>query len=587
MFAAMSVLSMENYIKANQNMLLFSQLLVAVYVQCGTIHLNKISTLSIPSSYTAMGAPVFTLKSGSAEQLAYDPKEKVVYIVGASKLNVIDISDIVNPKLVFHQFLGDFDPTDIEFCGGHVFVALDNNHNREAGRLVVFKKYDMNTNSMEAVLNITIGPQPDMLLPTSDCTTVLIALEAKAFARDGSLVDPEGGVGLLRFHDADQISNSNYSYKRLNFHNFNDRWNDLSNSGVRFVYKYQNNSFSQDLEPEYVTYSKDEKKAYICLQENNAIAIVDLETENITSIHGLGFKNWSNSKLDASDRDNGINIRSLPVYGMFQPDSIHAVEVDGIEYLITANEGGSKDYSGFTLNTAGFNEEVRAKDITLSNNSEVTRWALENNVTNIMDNEILGRLQITKENGRLADGTYEKLFTFGGRGFSVWRADTMSRMYDSGSDVEDTHAHARPDLFNANPKSKTVIKETMDSRSDNKGPESESLAIGHDDNRLIVFLGNERPGSISIYSFNGNMTTPNFESVYWDIPNSEITWIQAFNQRTLSSLDPEDLKYIPPRESPSGRALLLVAGSASGTLSILEVQGVRTDNTRSSGSSKL
>lgn len=51
---------------------------------------------------------------------------------------------------------------------------------------------------------------------------------------------------------------------------------------------------------------------------------------------------------------------------MFQPDSIHAVEVDGIEYLITANEGGSKDYSGFTLNTAGFNEEVRAKDITLS-----------------------------------------------------------------------------------------------------------------------------------------------------------------------------------------------------------------------------
>ena len=33
--------------------------------------------------------------------------------------------------------------------------------------------------------------------------------------------------------------------------------------------------------------------------------MVNLETENVTAIHGLGFKNWSNFKLDASDRDNG------------------------------------------------------------------------------------------------------------------------------------------------------------------------------------------------------------------------------------------------------------------------------------------
>ena len=51
---------------------------------------------------------------------------------------------------------------------------------------------------------------------------------------------------------------------------------------------------------------------------------------------------------------------------MFQPDSIHTVKVGGVEYLITANEGDSKDYSGFTLNTTGFSEEARAKDITLS-----------------------------------------------------------------------------------------------------------------------------------------------------------------------------------------------------------------------------
>jgi hypothetical protein len=79
-------------------------------------------------------------------------------ITGASKVNVVDISDTGNPKLVFHTYLGAFDPTDVEFCGDHVFVALDNNQNREAGRVVVFKKYDKKANTLEAVLNITGMP---------------------------------------------------------------------------------------------------------------------------------------------------------------------------------------------------------------------------------------------------------------------------------------------------------------------------------------------------------------------------------------------------------------------------------------------
>ena len=43
----------------------------------------------------------------------------------------------------------------------------------------------------------------------------------------------------------------------------------------------------------------------IFLQENNAIAVVDLETENITHVHGLWYKDWSQSEIDVSDRDGG------------------------------------------------------------------------------------------------------------------------------------------------------------------------------------------------------------------------------------------------------------------------------------------
>ena len=42
------------------------------------------------------------------------------------------------------------------------------------------------------------------------------------------------------------------------------------------------------------------------IKENNAIAEVDLVAGEITKIHGLGFKDWSQLAMDPSDRDGGI-----------------------------------------------------------------------------------------------------------------------------------------------------------------------------------------------------------------------------------------------------------------------------------------
>jgi len=40
-------------------------------------------------------------------------------------------------------------------------------------------------------------------------------------------------------------------------------------------------------------------------QENNAVAVFDMATNTITDIYGLGFKDWSQKKMDASDIDGG------------------------------------------------------------------------------------------------------------------------------------------------------------------------------------------------------------------------------------------------------------------------------------------
>ena len=74
---------------------------------------------------------------------------------GTSKLSAIDVSNVESPRIVYNKLMGDFDPTDVEFCGDHVMVTLDNNQDRIGGRLVVFKKYNPRTGTMETVLNIT------------------------------------------------------------------------------------------------------------------------------------------------------------------------------------------------------------------------------------------------------------------------------------------------------------------------------------------------------------------------------------------------------------------------------------------------
>lgn len=52
------------------------------FIQCEKIHLEKISSLYIPSSYTSSGSPVYSLEGGAAEQSAYDATGKLVYVVG-------------------------------------------------------------------------------------------------------------------------------------------------------------------------------------------------------------------------------------------------------------------------------------------------------------------------------------------------------------------------------------------------------------------------------------------------------------------------------------------------------------------------
>jgi hypothetical protein len=245
--------------------------------------------------------------------------------------------------------------------------------------------------------------------------------------------------------------------------------------------------------------------------------------------------------LDASDRDNVLNIRSEPVYGMYQPDSLANYEVRGKGYIVSANEGDARDYPGFT-------EEARARSLSAS-------YATIPEVANDME---LGRLTVTIAP---PGGDYSRPYVFGARSFSIWDAKTGAQVWDSGSDVERRAADAFPLYFNS-----SNDATAFDNRSDNKGPEPEGVALGKLDGRTYAFVALERMGGVLVYDVS-NPTEPTFESY---LTTRDYTALEVGPDS-----GPEVVKFIEEDQSPTGAPLLMVAHEITGTVTLWELDAGR------------
>lgn len=327
---------------------------------------------------------------------------------------------------------------------------------------------------------------------------------------------------------------------------------------------------AQDLEPEYITTDGD--TAWVTLQENNAIAVIDIRNARVKKIFALGFKDHSlpRNKLDASDDDGVINIANWPVFGMYHPDAIETFEHNGKRYLVTANEGDSRDY-------AGYSEEERVKDLTL----DPTAFP---NADDLQKDENLGRLTVTSALGDAGeDGDFEKLFALGARSFSIWNATTGALVFDSGAELEQLLANLLPDEFNRNHEE----NDSFDNRSDNKGPEPEGVTLGKVKGKLYAFVGLERIGGILVLDLS-DPRSPEFVDYFnnrhfrdsagepvptcakFDPPGSDdiddcVEWNSA-----AGDLGPEGLKFVPSGQSPNGKPLLIVGNEVSGTTAVYE-----------------
>lgn len=403
----------------------------------------------------------------AAEIVAFDPITQKLFVTNFedSTVDVIDISSPSNPSRTMQISIPEGGPNSVAVSKGVVAVAVEAVVKQDPGKVYFYSTDGTFLNS------VTVGALPDMLIFTPDGTKVVVANEGEP--NDDYTIDPEGSVSIIDV----SAGVANAVVATADFSGFDMAT--LMADGVRIF--GPGASVSQDLEPEYIAISPDSSTAYVVLQENNAVAIVDLETVVVTKIVALGVKDHSveGSGLDASNRDDTINIQTWPVCGMYQPDSIAAFQVDGKVYIASANEGDARDYDGFS-------EEDRIGDVTLDTSAFP--------MADIQDNENLGRLKLTLSQGDTDDdGDFDKIYTYGARSFSIWD-ESMSLVFDSGDDFEQRTASLIPDLFNSNNDS----NDSFDNRSDDKGPEPEAITVGELYGTPYAFIGLERVGGIMV-----------------------------------------------------------------------------------------
>ena len=496
----------------------------------------------------------------AAEIPAYDPETQRLFVVNGNDatVDVLDLSDPSNPTFIKALDITPYGdtPNSVAVKDGIVAVAIAAETAQDPGKVAFFEANN------GFISQVTVGALPDMLTFTPDGTKVLVANEGEP--SDDYTNDPEGSIsvidisgGVANLTDADVTT--------AGFTDFNDQKEALTEAGVRIFGSDVSTedpddtvSVAQDLEPEYIAVTSDSQTAFVSLQENNALAKIDINASEVTDILPLGFKDYSTNPnaLDPSDEDGEINIRNAPVLGMYQPDSIAAYEADGETYIVTANEGDAREYiveDEEGNETETFVEEARVEDLNLDLEAFPNAEALQ-------QEENLGRLKVTTTRGDTdGDGEFEELYAFGGRSFSIF--DTEGNLvFDSGSDLERITAEQIPNFFNSD-----NDENSFDTRSDDKGPEPEGVVTGTVGDRNYAFIGLERIGGIIVY----DITEP-----------TSAEFVQYINTRdfegdleagTAGNVGPEGLEFIAAEDSPTGIPLLAVAYEVSGSTGIFEI----------------
>ncbi|NOJ15661.1 choice-of-anchor I family protein [Vibrio splendidus] len=527
--------------------------------------------------------------TSAAEIVSYDSCTDKLYVVNAQaqKVDVLSMDTDSTPTSegsIDLQSAAAASGIDIGAANsvsthqGLVAVAIENADKQQDGIIALYR-----SDTLELITTYVAGALPDMVSFSKDGRYIASANEGEPNA-DYS-IDPEGSVTLV------DLTNGPLQAKvtQIDFKAFNQGQSRHAELTDKVRISAPNATVAQDLEPEYLTFS-DNGKLYVALQENNALAAIDVASAEVDAILGLGGKPWDTAQLDASNKDKNIgNLQSYAMLeGLYMPDSITSYSVDGNTYIVTANEGDGREYGikttqemcdekGFEWDGddyKGTENYTTEKDFCIAYVDEVRGKKLDVDANHplagaLKDNNQLARLKVIKPQGTLAAD--QKVQAFGSRSFSIWD-ESGELVFDSGDDFARIVLEQDPASFN----STNDNNQSGDDRSDDKGVEPEAIEVAEINGKQYAFIGLERQGGIMVYdvtqpkntSFISYLNNRNFtQPVCTKVDEDGDCDNDTYNPKA-GDLGPESIKYF----TRSGNHFIAVGNEVSGSTSVYRVE---------------
>lgn len=475
--------------------------------------------------------------NGGVDLVTYDKFNNYVYFLNNSfpRIEVYDYTDLSKPAFKHYITTSTSNISGIDvYLKTVAVVGYDNP--QSSGKLEFYDEKGAPLGQYPT------GSTPKNVTFSPNGTWVLIANEGKP--SDDYTFDPIGSVNVLAINNG--IPNTPPSavafidFTKLDTTAYDPMIQVYGNNGSQLP--------SQDLEPENVAIDPTSTKAFVTLQENNAVAIIDILNSKLDTVIGLGYKDHSTIGLDASDTKSTIDINTYNrLYGLYRPDGIASFSSGGTTYFITANEGVYRDYTAYS-------ELVTISDFILDFNQFP-------NMATLYQDTALGHLKLTNTLGNYNNDFYQdSLFCYGGRSISIW-TEGGQMVWDSGDEFEQLIAQMFSNEFNSSANDNSSRK----SRSPFMGPEPECITIGEVDGVTYAFIGLKQMGGFMIYDLT-DPTDPQFVSYELNRDFSV-----AANDANAGDLGISDIEFVPALVSPTGFAILFVANEVSGTLTTYEM----------------
>ena len=462
----------------------------------------------------------------------------------------IDVKALVEAEDGTFQY-GDMTSVAISPDSTTLAAALQAQGSNDAGRVALFTCEEDGSLTLEAL--VETGAQPDMVTFAGD-GVVLTADEGEP--REGygeNIADPKGSVTVVDVESQESTV--------VDFTAFDSQRDQLAEAGI--VLK-KGSTPSVDLEPEYIAVSGG--KAYVTLQENNAIAVLDIDSQTFDGVYSAGFEDHSTTAIDLDKKDDAYDPQTYEsLLGIRMPDGIAAFTVEGATYLVTANEGDAREWGDEDLGTFYLSEDERdfGEEGVTSPTGAITaeNSGLEGKVVFFKTEDFDGL-------------DSEKDYVFGGRSFTVFQVtqDGLEEVFTSGDDFEALTAQYVPEYFNA-----SNDNAVLDDRSGKKGPEAESVTVGTVDGKTYAFVALERTGGVMVY----DVTDPEAITFVNYVNTRDFgTTVEGSEEYEDGELDkwvtggdvaPEGLLFLDAASSPNGEPLLLAACEVSGTVAVYQL----------------